>query len=58
MKDNFKLGGSLSVEELENRYEMSAFASADLLEEDCKKNCNTGDGSDNETGRANDNSGG
>lgn len=58
MKENFKLGNSLSVEELESRHEMSAFASADLMEEDCKKNCDTGDDSTNETTRASGNDGG
>ena len=41
IKNTIKLGQSLSVEELEDRYEMSAFAITDgLMEEDCKKNCN------------------
>ena len=39
MNTNFKMGTSVSIEELENRYEMSAFASGDLMEVDCKKNC-------------------
>ena len=51
IKSEFKIGSSISIEELEARIELSTVIGSELLEDGCKRNCNTGDNSTNCTAR-------